>query len=392
MSAIVRYRTERDTWVIYFRDRGRQWQSTVGQGPEARAEAERIADAFNAALSDRLDRDALLYPGAAAPFARIAQAWWDSARPGRPNSSRVMLEAVVFKRLIPYFGDIEIRRLDADRIRAFVVHEIEDKDHARETVESSCSWLRRILNWAVEKEVIEHNPVPKLMAVAKETAAARARPKRTPPAWSHDEVRSLLAVCNDRGPWLHDPVDFASRTGCRRGELLALEWTEVDLKGRRVTFLQSHSAGQTKSTKADRIRTVDISDATVELLQKRAWAQFREEAFETMEQPGHVFLDRFGKPWTDYSFSGYWMRARRLAHAKHGVRPFKFHAFRHTWATWALASGEDPAWCASQIGDTLEVFLRRYAHAMPGRRRSFAFEVSGTHAQEPLSESRHREE
>ena len=67
-------------------------------------------------------------------------------------------------------------------------------------------------------------------------------------------MRILLDVCRERGKWLWAPVFFANQTGARRGEVLGIEWTEVDLAQRRVTFLQTLSWGQVKSTKADKIR------------------------------------------------------------------------------------------------------------------------------------------
>lgn len=393
MPATARLRASRKTWIVDFSCEGKRWKRTIGRGDGAQAEAYRLADVFNVQERARNERDLHLYPGAPAPFELIARAWWDTKSPAMPNSSKVAKRPVVFERLIPYFGSTEIRKLDEDQIRACAVYMVDEKNHARETVETTGSVLDSIIRWAVRKGVLDAVPIPKhgdtsakgIRRIFKEVSAARCKPTRNAPAWTREEVRALLDVAGGRGNWLRDPLLFASQTGCRRGELIALEWTEVDLERKRSTLLQSYSRGQTKSTKADRIRTVDLSDAAVEMLTRRAWDEFRGNPFETSDEPGRVFLDARGKPWVDHVFAGYWIRIRRLASARFGVRPFKFHAFRHTWATWALAAGEDAAWCAEQIGDRLDTFLRRYAHAMPGTKRSLSFLDVSRHVPEPLS-------
>lgn len=391
MPAKARYRKDRAAWFVFFTEGSRRWARRVGDGGPAGELAQAMADSYNAERAERASSAAGLFRGGPAPIDRLATAWWEAVRPSRPASSRLMLEAVVFKRLIPHFQGLEARQLDADRIRTFVVDQIESRGHARETVESSCSWLRRILNWGVEKGYLETNPVPRLMQVARKTAAARARPKRLPPAWTHEEVVHLLDIATTRGEDVRDPLLFASQTGCRRGEFIALEWSEVNFSTRIVTILQSESRGQVKSAKSDKVRHVELSDTALEMLQRRAWEKFRGEPFENVRQPGRVFLCG-NTPWNEDRWTARWRTVRRLAHAKHGVRAFRFHGFRHTWATWALAAGEDPAWCAAQIGDTLETFMRRYAHAMPGRRRSLDFlDVSG-HGPDPARPPRSGEQ
>jgi len=239
--------------------------------------------------------------------------------------------------------------------------------HARETVETTGSVLDTILRWAHRREILTAIPVPKrpgdkgIRKIFREVAAARCAPPKRPEAWTRTEVAALLSCADERGPWLYAPMLFVAHTGCRRGEMIALEWPDVDLARARVTIRQSETRGQVKGTKADKVRIVELSPEVVKMLQG-------------IERPtGRVFLDAKGRPWKDYQFSGYWVRVRKEAANKHEVRPLKFHCFRHTYATWALASGLDPAWCARQIGDTLEVFLSRYSHEMPGVVRSFSF-------------------
>jgi len=68
-----------------------------------------------------------------------------------------------------------------------------------------------------------------------------------------------------------------------------------------------------------------------------------------------------------------WLRLRRRAH-KVGVRPFKLHCTRHTWATFALESGRSVRWVADVLGHADPAFtLRVYAHAMRAEEADLSF-------------------
>ena len=58
------------------------------------------------------------------------------------------------------------------------------------------------------------------------------------------------------------------------------------------------------------------------------------------------------------------LRVRRRARAE-GIRPFKLHAARHTWASLALEAGKSVRWVADQLGHSDPALtLRTYAHAI----------------------------
>jgi hypothetical protein len=81
--------------------------------------------------------------------------------------------------------------------------------------------------------------------------------------------------------------------------------------------------------------------------------------------PLTVFCSRVGKPLDERNVSRSWYRVRRRA-LKEGVRPFKLHAARHTYASLALDAGRSIRFVAEQLGHANPAFtLRVYAHAMP---------------------------
>ena len=66
----------------------------------------------------------------------------------------------------------------------------------------------------------------------------------------------------------------------------------------------------------------------------------------------------------DGTFSRRWRAVRRRGQVQ-GIRPLKFHATRHTWATLALSAGKSPRWVADVLGHAdPSLTLRVYAHAL----------------------------
>lgn len=381
MGASVRFRDDRDAWFVYFARAGRRWNKRIGAGDEGKARADAIAAAFNAEAAEIKEVRDSLYPGGAAPFSSVAAAWWDAKSAAMPASTIDSKRCVVYTRLIPFFKAQDVRRIDDDRVRACAVKQAEN-GHARETVETTGSVLDGILSWSVAKGYADRCPALRagggqgVRAIFRAVAAARCKPSARIEAWTMDEVAQIIQCARERGDWLADPVLFASQTGCRRGEILALEWADVDLERGRALIRQSFSRGQLKATKADKVRSIELAPDAVDMLRRRA-----EKGRE-----GRVFRGKRGRIWTDRGFNTAWQRARAEA-VKLGVKRLKFHCFRHSWASWALAAGHDAVWAAAQIGDTLQVFLRRYVHELAGPRRSLDFLKISPLAAAPQPES-----
>jgi integrase len=367
MGAKVRWRAERGAWFVYFERAGRRWNKRYGATEADRVDAEAAAAAFNLEGDEIKARRESLYPGSAAPFSVVAAAWWDAKAASMPASSIDSKRCVVHTRLIPFLGAQDVRRIDDDRIRECAVHQA-DQGHARETVETTGAILDQILRWAIGKGFADRCPAltgfggDGVVRIFRRVAAAKCPPSSRIEAWTREEVRILIDCARERGEWMADPLLFLALTGCRRGEALALEWPDVDLERGRARIRQSLSRGQIKTTKAGRGRSVELAPELIAMLQRRA----------LKEREGRVFRGQRGRPWTDRGFNTAWQRVR-VEGVKRGVRKLKLHCFRHSWASWALAAGHDPAWCAAQLGHSLQIFFKRYAHLIEGPRRSLDF-------------------
>lgn len=120
--------------------------------------------------------------------------------------------------------------------------------HAKQIMHSS-------FDRAVKNKVIAENPVKDI-----EIPAKQAKPRKV---LSYEELSKLFKEMKE-SRWLW-AVKFMLVTGVRRGELLALKWSDIDYSNKRVTIDESNSVTGLGDTKT-RVHYIPLSDKAIEYL------------------------------------------------------------------------------------------------------------------------------
>ncbi len=164
---------------------------------------------------------------------------------------------------------------------------------------------------------------------------------------------------------LYIPILLAATTGLRRGELLALQWSDLDLDAGQVTVskaVQETTSGvSVKGTKTGQKRCVALPGFTI-----RALRLHKAKQAEEMLQLGqgnieqrHVCSWTDGKPLApDYVSHGF---AKALKQAN--LPKVRFHDLRHGFATLLLDAGEDMKIVSEMLGHAgIRTTLNIYTH------------------------------
>jgi len=165
-------------------------------------------------------------------------------------------------------------------------------------------------------------------------------------------------------PTLYPLFLCVARTGLRQGELLALQWDDVNLAGRFLEVRRNFTHGRLTTPKSGESRRVDLSrelTATLEALQLDR--QLEAAARGEKATPPWVFCDRQGKP-----LHQNWVRLQFFRLLKGaGVRQVRFHDLRHTFASLLLQNGESPVYVKDQMDHcSIQVTVDLYGHLIPG--------------------------
>ena len=199
---------------------------------------------------------------------------------------------------------------------------------------------------------------------------------------STDDARAILEQA--RGHRYEVAAWLAFGCGLRRGEVLALRWTEVNLKASTFTVsgnVTRSSAGlQRGATKTRRgLRNVPMPPVVTEALRAHKRRQTAEQlaAGSSWEQTGLVLTTELGGTVEPRTLSRVWQQWARRA----GVEDTGTHTGRHYAASTLLASGAaSVADVAAQLGHDPAVLLNTYAVAVADGQRAAA-EILGASLQ-----------
>lgn len=188
-----------------------------------------------------------------------------------------------------------------------------------------------------------------------------------------EQVRAVLAEAGDLRLFLL----VAHCTGARRGEVVALKWSDIDLDAATMRISRSlaqkvGTAAVERGTKtgAKGHRKLPIDLPTSAALRHHRAAQIEAALADGLPAPVWVFsLDAGQTPWRPDHASRLFLQARKRANVE-GVR---LHGIRHYVATTMLQDGEAPIDVAAQLGHaSVTTTLSTYASYMPGRGRDAA--------------------
>ena len=219
------------------------------------------------------------------------------------------------------------------------------------TVNNYVSVLRKAMELAVVDKTIATNPVS--------TVPRAKHQKPLPDPFSREEAEAIVAymVAHYPAP-IANYVEFKFFTGLRTSESFGLRWRDVDFAGMHLLVHRAIVRGVEKlNTKTNTAREV--------ILNSRALAAVKDQRKHTQIRDEHVFLDpRYDQPWLEERAfrRSYWEPTlRRL-----GMRYRPPYNTRHTYATMMLMAGMRPAFCAKQLGHSVEMFFRTYARWIDG--------------------------
>lgn len=166
------------------------------------------------------------------------------------------------------------------------------------------------------------------------------------------EEEALLA----RAPESLKPVILtALHTGLRKGELINLTWPDVDLRENRV-FVRSKedkSGGiEAWSPKRNKARAVPINSELRRIL----------EAVPRSLSSPYVFVNpETGKLWHEIDLNKAWYATLKSS----GVKGFRFHDMRHTFASRLVQAGVSLKTVFQLLGHSSVVVTERYSHLAP---------------------------
>ncbi len=355
----VRVREWKGAWWVFVAHRGQRKAKRIGVGAAGKQAAHRAAQQIAARLA--LGQGAFPAEPASPTLAEYATAWLEHIRQVRkPNTARDYAKRLG-QWILPALGALPLRSITRDKVRAFVTEQL-TRGLAPKTVANTVRVLSSVLSQALEDGLVSTNVALKpgrfLPGISK-------RRKVNP--LTREEVSAFLRTIQRHAPRYYPLFLCAVRTGLRLGELLALQWGDLDLRSRYLLVQRSWSHGHLTTPKSGEVRRVDLSQALTRTL-KDLYTERELEAAAT----GAAM-----SPWVFCSETGGLLDPDNLRHRVFypalraaGLRQIRIHDLRHTFASLLLQQGESPVYVKEQMGhSSIQVTVDLYGHLIPGGNR-----------------------
>jgi integrase len=217
--------------------------------------------------------------------------------------------------------------------------------------------LGRVFNWAVERSMLAANPCS---GVRKPKTVGATR------FYTNAEVAQLLTWAAENDADLHTLIAFAYYTGCRKGEIAALRWADVDWQGARILIQGSWKHDARKSGVPVVVSMHPHLQAILVEHQRRTGGEGAQFVFPA-PPPTELGRERMLRRGVDVAnrmrdkFDN-WGLDEAIAAKK--VRRFRqpWHSFRHTHATTLAVTGAGLTAIRDALGQSTLQMAANYTH------------------------------
>lgn len=292
-------------------------------------------------------------------YQELAELWLESYQLTVKPQTFIATKRMLYNHLIPVFGALKLNKLSVSYIQGFI------NDLSSELVHYSVvhSINRRVLQYGVSLQLLPFNP-------ARDVILPKV-PKRENKAIKFiapEDLKALMAymekLANKKFSYFFDYVLYSAllATGCRFGEVVALEWSDIDLDNGTISITKNYNRllkliGTPKSKAG--VRVISIDKKTINLL--RLYKNRQRQIF--IETGARVSSVVFATPLKEYQNMATRQESLDRRIAEIGIPRFTFHAFRHTHASLLLNAGISYKELQYRLGHaTLAMTMDIYGH------------------------------
>ena len=304
------------------------------------------------------------------PFGDWLEYWYENhSKPKLRPTAQAGYEGRIRLHIIPALGDIPLNKLTQNDLQQFYARlkkagrkrftDLYGEGLSDRMVRMCHATCRTALEKAVQEELIRTNP-----AIGCKLPPKKAREMQV---LDREELQRFLIQAKAEGYYELFLLDLA--TGLRRGELMALQWDDLDFKtgvlnvNKQIYDVKGELQLSTPKTKTS-IRKLTLPPAVVAVLK-----EYREAVNSQWMFPSPVKED---SPMTPCA-----VRRRLQLILEHaGCKHVRFHDLRHTFATLSLQNGMDVKTLSAMLGHvSAATTLDIYTHITDDMRHTAAANI-----------------
>lgn len=272
------------------------------------------------------------------------------------------------RRIIPYFERMWLDDITTRHITNYLVHlrSPEARIRGNGTLKSASI----VYNYRILKSLFKFAVNEKYIAAESNPMIGVEKPKeddvKEMEIYDEQEIAQLVEALEGESLLLRILILFALITGMRRGELVGLEWPNIDLDSGIVQVKQSipktlNGVPVIKGPKnKNSVRRISLPESFIaELKAFRAQQLEEQQHFDgTWEGRQFVFAHPDGMPVHPQRLGKWWL----AFHRRHGLKHLRFHDLRHTSVSWMIFKRIHSEVIAKRTGHKNTKMLQIYGH------------------------------
>lgn len=229
----------------------------------------------------------------------------------------------------------------------------------------AASWSSKVFKYAFKIGLIDSNPFDRVIMPKKPAKQKKEN------FYTKDELETFLNGARDAGIMKYALFRLLAFSGMRIGELIALEWSDIDFFRKTVSINKTltldkagnYTVGRPKTTSSNRVIMLD--DETMAILQKWRAEQSRRIIYLGKPKNDLIFPGEHGAHLV-YSTALDWNK--KIA-KKQGLKNISLHGFRHTHASLCFEAGLTMQDVKDRLGHSnISTTMDIYTHVTKSRK------------------------
>lgn len=312
----------------HLRKRGNSWLITIELDKNASGERQRIyetvklpqkqAKALMMRMIAEIDMGIYVEPSKLT-IEEYLDSWLDSKKPNIAVRTYESYRMIITKHLSPEMGKIKLDKLQPITIETY--KNTKQKTLSNRTIQYHLKLLRQALDGAIKLRIIKYNPCDAI-------EMPRVK-KRSVRPLTIDEINQLLEAAKEHREY---PIIYcALHTGMRLGEVLGLQWDNVDTKNNILRVRNQLQRTETEGLVLRAVlksnsgyRDITVSKEVIKVLKAHHIVGAK-----------YTFSLKDGRPFDPKNTSDAFKDIAKEA----GIKNVRFHDMRHTHISQLLAAG-----------------------------------------------------
>ena len=295
-------------------------------------------------------------------FKQLFESWDKVYKPTVKESTYAVTMRYFNNHILSALGNIYIEKITVAECQKAVNEWFEEAPH---TFDRFIHYASKVFKYGIDMELLTSNPMEKVIK-----PKLKERPQQYQEFYDKDELNKFLSCakkCNFR---YFVYFRLLAYTGMRKGESLALKWSDIDFETNTISITRNVTTGLnnrpyiSNGKTANSVRRIPVDSETMNYLKEWRYCQQKD-----MLKKGFNFLDadNYIFPTINNGITSL-LKPRQCNKSicdKFGLRRIKIHGFRHTHASLCYSAGLNAKEIQKRLGHAdSKTTMNVYTHVM----------------------------